>query len=434
MSSHPPNSLLSLAAKLRSSDLPLHAYLDQLQELFERREPEVLAFVPEDDRFGRLHREADALLTAYPQVENRPFLFGVPVGVKDIFHVSGLLTKAGSKLPVDQLQDVEALSVTTLRSAGALILGKTVTTEFAYFAPGPTHNPHVLDHTPGGSSSGSAAAVAAGLCPLTLGTQTIGSINRPAAFCGVVGYKPSYDRISRQGVIPLSPSADHVGLFVPAAADVAPVAALLCKDWRAATGTVTNRPILGIPEGPYLENVSAVGLEHFQAACGELLDAGFEVKRVATMLDFDEIVARHNFIVAADAANVHKDWYREYRELYHEKTADLIERGMKVSQAQLERAQQGQLKLRQELSAQMRENHLDLWISPAAIGPAPAGLNSTGDPIMNLPWTHAGLPTLSLPAGQTANGLPLGLQLAADWYADEQLNSWSESIAKVVSS
>ncbi len=141
-----------------------------------------------------------------------------------------------------------------LKSAGALILGKTVTTEFAYFAPGPTRNPHAADHTPGGSSSGSAAAVGAGLSMLTLGTQTIGSVNRPAAFCGVVGYKPSYDRISRQGVIPLSPSADHVGIFVPQASDVAPVASLLCQNWQVKL--VNNRPTLGIPEGPYISHAS----------------------------------------------------------------------------------------------------------------------------------------------------------------------------------
>ena len=431
MSTQLPKTLVSLADMLRSGHLPLHTYLDQLADLFESREPQVLSFVPEKDRFERLHSEAAALLAKYPEPAKRPSLFGVPVGVKDIFQVSGMVTQAGSKLPTELLQGTEAPSVSALKSAGALILGKTVTTEFAYFAPGPTRNPHAADHTPGGSSSGSAAAVGAGLSMLTLGTQTIGSVNRPAAFCGVVGYKPSYDRISRAGVIPLSPSADHVGIFVPRVADVAPAAALLCHSWQSATGA--GRPTLGIPEGPYLDHASAEGLAHFRTTCRLLSEAGFEIKHVPGMLDFDDIVERHNLIVAADAAKVHASWYAEYGDLYHPKTAELIVRGMKISPAELAIAQQGQPRLRQELGDLMDENGLDLWISPAAVGAAPLGLDSTGDPVMNLPWTHAGLPTLSLPAGKNDAGLPLGLQLAGRWYGDELLLVCAQSIENIIS-
>ena len=208
------------------------ADIDQLEDHFNKREPEVLAFLPEAGRFDRLRREARQLLDRYPQPDQRPLLFGVFIGVKDIFRVDGFPTRAGSRLPPDLFAGEEAESVTRLRQAGALILGKTVSTEFAYFAPGPTRNPHHLQHTPGGSSSGSAAAVAAGLCPVALGTQTIGSIIRPAAFCGVVGYKPSYDRISRSGVIPLSPSLDHVGLFAADVEDVKRCAQLLIGEWE----------------------------------------------------------------------------------------------------------------------------------------------------------------------------------------------------------
>ncbi len=176
--------------------------LDQVSEAesqFEKRELLVKAFLPEEGRFDRLRQEAESLLARYPHIDDRPPLFGMLVGVKDIFHVDGFTTQAGSHLPSAVLQGAQARSVTLLQRAGALILGKTVTTEFAYFSPGPTRNPHNPEHTPGGSSSGSAAAVAAGLCPLALGTQTIGSIIRPAAFCGVVGLKPGCDRISRDG-------------------------------------------------------------------------------------------------------------------------------------------------------------------------------------------------------------------------------------------
>src|SRR5829696_7702500 len=207
-----PNQLIEA---LRSNELTLPEYLSQVEAQFTGREPAILALLPEENRFARLKTEADTLALGYPDLVNRPPLFGAFVGVKDIFHVEGFTTQAGSALPSELFQGEEAESVTRLKDAGALIFGKTVTTEFAYFSAGPTRNPHNVAHTPGGSSSGSAAAVAAGFCQLALGTQTIGSIIRPASFCGVVGLKPTYERISRAGVIPLSPSLDHIGFFTP---------------------------------------------------------------------------------------------------------------------------------------------------------------------------------------------------------------------------
>jgi Asp-tRNA(Asn)/Glu-tRNA(Gln) amidotransferase A subunit family amidase len=169
--------------------------IDRCEVTFAASEPRVQAFLPEPDRFGRLRREAEALLARYPDVRAHPPLFGTLVGVKDIFHVDGFDTRAGSRLPPEVLRGPQAESVRRLKNAGALILGKTVTTEFAYFVPGPTRNPHNLDHTPGGSSSGSAAAVAADFCRLALGTQTIGSIIRPETFAGWRG-KP-WARLSK---------------------------------------------------------------------------------------------------------------------------------------------------------------------------------------------------------------------------------------------
>jgi Asp-tRNA(Asn)/Glu-tRNA(Gln) amidotransferase A subunit family amidase len=431
MTSQLPKSLLTLSEELRSGQLPLMRFLDQLEAWFEQREPEVLAFLPEAGRFARLRQEARELLAQYPASEQRPFLFGVPVGIKDIFHVSGFVTRAGSSLPEAKLQGPEAPSVSALRDAGALILGKSVTTEFAYFAPGPTRNPHSPGHTPGGSSSGSAAAVGAGLCHLALGTQTIGSVNRPASFCGVAGYKPSYNRISKEGVIPVSDSADHVGFFTPRVSDMAPVAGIMCLNWDEIVND--TQPVLGIPDGPYMDQTSAEGIAHFQMTCQRLDAAGFTVKSVAAMADFEEIYERHNLLVAAEAAQVHAAWYAEYAGDYHAKTADLIERGKQVSHDQLQSARQGQMKLRQQLTQLMDENGLDLWISPAAVGPAPAGLDSTGDPVMNLPWTHAGLPTVSIPSGTNQTGLPLGLQIIARWYEDERLLAWSENLEKTLS-
>lgn len=423
-------SLAKLAESLRAGELLLLDYLAQLEAYFAQREPEVLAFVPEDGRFQRLRREAKVLLGHYPDVEKRPLLFGVPIGVKDIFHVDGFITRAGCRLPAEVLQGAEAASVTALRRAGALILGKTVTTEFAYFAPGPTRNPHNLAHTPGGSSSGSAAAVGAGLSPLTFGTQTIGSVNRPAAFCGVVGYKPSYGRIAKTGVIPLAASVDHVGLFAPDVAGIELAAGLLCAHWQPLVPS--RPPVLAVPEGPYLDRVDVAGRAHFRQVCRHLHDAGFVVKSVLAMPDFEEIYARHNLLVAAEAARFHAEWFAQYGELYHAKTAELIKRGQAVPDRRLQKARRGREQLRDELMQLMNKHGVDLWLSPPAPGAAPAGLESTGDPVMNLPWTHSGLPTMSLPAGKNDAGLPLGLQLTGRWYEDEAMLSWAAEIGAVV--
>jgi len=419
-------SLAALINRLQSGELPLLDYLDELEAHFVAREPEVLAFVPEDGRFARLRRAAQALLQTYPDPANRPPLFGAPVGVKDIFHVDGFPTRGGSQLPPEALGGDEADCVTAVRRAGALILGKTVTTEFAYFAPGPTRNPHNPAHTPGGSSSGSAAAVAARLCPLAFGTQTIGSVNRPASFCGVFGYKPSYGRISKAGVIPLSGSLDHVGFFTRQTAGAEIAAGLLCQHWQ--TVAAERRPVLGIPAGPYLENASSEMLAHYRAICDQLAAAGFALKPIPVMRDFEEIRARHNLIVAAEAARVHADWFARFGDRYHAKTAELIQRGQSVTDAELAAAVGGRPLLRQQFTALMDAYGLDAWITPAAPGPAPKGLDSTGDPVMNLPWTHAGLPAVTLPSGFAANGLPLGVQLVGRWYGDEALLGWAAEV------
>ncbi|MBM4423862.1 MAG: amidase [Chloroflexi bacterium] len=422
-----PPTLPQLAATLRAGELLIADYFARLESQFDSRERDVIAFVPEEGRFDRLRREADSLLARYPDPKTRPPLFGVPIGVKDIFHASGFTTRAGSKLPPEILQGAEAESVTALKNAGALVLGKTVTTEFAYFGPGPTRNPHNPAHTPGGSSSGSAAAVAAGLCPLALGTQTIGSIVRPASFCGVFGFKPTYERISRAGVIPLSPSLDHVGLFATDAAGAKLAASALVRGWRSEIGEA-RRPVLGIPEGPYLNRASAEMLDHFRAVCQRLTQSGFVVKSVEAMPDFDAIRERHLLITAAEGARVHVDWFPHYRDLYHSKTVELLERGRAVSDEALAAARRGCKQLCDELHLLMNAHGIDLWVAPSAVGPAPKGLDSTGDPVMNLPWTHAGMPSCNLPSGRNTDGLPLGLQLAARFNADEHLLAWAAEI------
>jgi Asp-tRNA(Asn)/Glu-tRNA(Gln) amidotransferase A subunit family amidase len=420
-----------LAQALRGSEGALLRYLDWLEARFASLEPGIQAYLDEPDRFGRLRQVADHKLASEP-VDQRPPMFGMPIGVKDIFHVSGFETRAGSQLPAGVLQGEQAQSVSALQQAGALICGKTVTTEFAYFAPGPTTNPHNPGHTPGGSSSGSAAAVAAGLAPLALGTQTIGSINRPAAFCGTVGFKPSYGQISTEGVIPLAPGLDHVGFFSPDAGSAAWAAEMLLTS--ATPSALPDASLrLAIPAGPYLDHAGDIAMAHFAEIVGELRAAGHSVIELTCMLDFETIVDRHQLILAGECARVHAPWFEAYAMSYHPKTRALIERGQAVTRAELKRALPGRQVLRAYFEALMDEHRVDAWITPAAPGPGPHGLESTGDPVMNLPWTQSGLPSVTLPSGFAPDGLPLGLQVIARFGHDATLLEWAQWLEPVLS-
>ncbi len=428
--------LTDLATDLRSNTLELSTYLAQVCNYLDKAEPKVQALLPEPDRRARLLAEANALQARFPDPANRPPLYGALVGVKDIFQVDGYPTRAGSKLPAELFEGPEATCVEMLRESGALILGKTVTTEFAYFAPGPTRNPHNLAHTPGGSSSGSAAAVAAGFCPLALGTQTIGSVIRPAAYCGIVGFKPSYNRIDPAGLIFVSPSLDHVGLFTQDVAGMILAAAVLCQDWRPdlANATSDQRPVLGIPDGPYLTQASAEGLAEFKAQLAHLEEAGYIIRQVSTLEDIEAIDQYHRRLMAAEMAQVHLDWFARYEDRYRPQTVELIQMGKTVSREEINAARIRKNTLENKLETLMEQVGIDIWVSPAAPGPAPQGINSTGDPAMNLPWTNAGLPTITVPAGRSANGLPLGLQLAASFMNDERLLAWAKPIAATLKS
>ena len=419
-----------LIEDLRAGQLTFPDFLAQAEARFLEREPDVLAFIPEEERFARLLEESETLVLSYTDLIERPILFGALAGVKDIFHVEGFTTQAGSRLPYELLQGKEARSVTRLKEVGALMLGKTVTTEFAYFSPGPTRNPYNTEHTPGGSSSGSAAAVAAGFCHLALGTQTIGSIIRPAAFCGVVGFKPTYDRVPREGVIPLSPSLDHIGFFTADVDTAKRVASVLVEGWKSESPE--RKPTLGIPAGPYLDSASDQALAWFNTICEALAQTGYELRRVPIMPDFQEIRARHSVIMSAEAAQGHANWFDKYGDLYSAKFTELIKRGQAVSDSQLQDAFTARDSFRDQITKTMNDNNIDLWISPPAIGPAPKGLESTGDPVMNLPWTQIGFPAINLPSGKTEDGLPMGFQIIGKWNMDELLLGWAEDLEKAV--
>jgi Asp-tRNA(Asn)/Glu-tRNA(Gln) amidotransferase A subunit family amidase len=418
--------LADVAASLRGGEREIAEVLATCYERIDSHEPDVRALLPEPRRRDRLDAEAATMAERYPDPEDRPPLYGVPVGVKDIFHVDGLPTRAGSDLPPGKLAGPQSAAVSKLREAGALVLGKTVTTEFAYFEPGPTRNPHDTAHTPGGSSSGSAAAVAAGMCPVAFGTQTIGSVIRPASFCGVVGYKPSFGRIPIGGVVPLSKSLDHVGLFTQDLAGMELVASLCCDEWDAAEAT--DRPTLGVPEGPYLEQATETGRAHFENNVDRLEAAGYEVRRVETFEHIETVSDRHVDLMAAEAALAHHGLIETLADHYAESTLEMLEDGRAVTTEELAVARQSRLDLREALTATMDDHAIDVWVSPAAPGPAPEGIESTGDPKMNLPWTHTGFPALNLPASE-ADGLPIGLQCTARFGDDERLLAWGDEMA-----
>jgi Asp-tRNA(Asn)/Glu-tRNA(Gln) amidotransferase A subunit family amidase len=410
---------------MRDGRLDLLTYIDTICPLIDEADSRIEALLPEKDRHSRLRTDAQALQARFPDPANRPPLYGILVGIKDTYRVDGFPTQVGSKLPPALFVGPEASCVTALREAGALILGKTVTTEFAYFEPGPTRNPRNLNHTPGGSSSGSVAAVAAGFCPLTFGTQVIGSTIRPAAFCGIVGFKPTYGRISTDGLVKCADSVEHVGYFTQDVAGCAFVAPLLCQDWHSEfVAEADALPVLGIPEGPYLAQASDEALAAFEDQVLLLEQVGYRVRRVRLFEDIETINRRHTRLVFAEMARYHSSWFAEYEALYRPRTVAALREGQTVSDEEHEGAVAGRTILRAEVETLMRQSGIDLWITPATTGPAPEGLSNTGSPVMNLPWTYVGLPAITIPAGLATNGLPLGLQCVAAAMADEQLLSW----------
>jgi Asp-tRNA(Asn)/Glu-tRNA(Gln) amidotransferase A subunit family amidase len=426
-----PRSLTRAAAALRAGETAVAATAAGTCDRIDEVNPRVHAFVGEAGRRDRLGAEGRAVSERWAQPRDRPPLYGVPVGVKDIIRVDGLPTRAGSALPPAVLGGTQAAVVDRLREAGALIAGKTVTAEFAASAPGPTRNPHNLRHTPGGSSSGSAAAVATGAVPLAIGTQTVGSTIRPAAYCGVVGFKPGYGRVPADGVIANAPAFDTVGFFTADVASAELAAAVLCDRWRPAMRT-SRLPVLGIPAGRYLEHAGAEALDAFGRHATLLREAGFGVLRMAVMPDFDQVAADLLVINRYEVAEAHADWFPRFGDLYRAETAAAIRAGQLIDHGDYLRALSGRERFRDGISAAMPAAGIDLWMAPPATGPAPPETWHTGDPVMSLPWSYAGLPAISLPAGRARNGLPLGLQLVGGPGGDEQLLRWAGAVEAVL--
>jgi len=371
-------------------------------------------------------------------------LHGIPIGVKDIYFTAGMRTTAGSKILAGFVPAYDATAVGRLKKAGAIVLGKTATTEFAHFDPAPTRNPWNLDHTPGGSSSGSAAAVAAQMCPAALGSQTAGSVLRPAAYCGVVGFKPTIGRISRYGVFPFSWTLDTMGFFTRSVKDGAILLRVLAgfdpqdlassrepvPEYARSLGSLKRPPRIGIVQFYYRQNAQQEVWKHTEQVIRRLEKAGAQITEAQMPETFWAVHAAQRIISRVEGASAHEEMYKDHRDGYGPKIRELVEIGLLIPGVDYLRGQKIKRQFRREMEAVMEK--YDGLLTPTTPSAAPAGLSSTGDPAFQVPWTFAGLPSLSLPSGLTREGLPLGIQLIGPAWGEARLLAVASFCEKVL--
>jgi Asp-tRNA(Asn)/Glu-tRNA(Gln) amidotransferase A subunit family amidase len=376
------------------------------------------ALLPADAALA-LARERDEALAC--GADTGP-LHGLAVGIKDVIDTADLPTEYGSPIYRGHRPPRDARCVRLLREAGAIVIGKTVTCEFANYPPSRTRNPYDPSRTPGGSSSGSAAAVADGHVAVALGTQTAGSIIRPAAFNGVIGFKPSYSRYAREGVLPLAPSLDTLGFFVRRMEDLALVHSVLrARPGRAAGARAAAPPMIGIARTPWSGKAEPAMQRALEETAATLRSAGAEVDEIELPAIFAEVVAAQELIFAGEAARGFERELREHGELIGvEMRERLLVPGAQVSDARLEDARQLLADARVQFALVMRG--VDVLLTPAATGEAPRR-DSTGDPVFNRAWTALHAPCLCYPVGLGPHGLPLAVQVVGRLEEDEALLS-----------
>jgi Asp-tRNA(Asn)/Glu-tRNA(Gln) amidotransferase A subunit family amidase len=417
------------AAAIRDGRLTSIALIEACLERIEAREHEVQAWAFLDPE----HALTQARAADEWRKRGRPLgpLHGMPIGVKDIVDTADMPTENGTVLHAGRRPRQDATLVSLLRAAGAVILGKTVTTELAVYGPNKTRNPHNLEHTPGGSSSGSAAAVADGMVPLAIGTQTNGSVIRPASFCGVYGFKPSHGLIPRTGVLTQSPPLDTVGVMAADLEGLAllaePLMAFDAKDPasrphpRPALLEVLRAPPPAPPKLAFVRSpVWDQAAEDTRAGFAELVEAlGERVEELALSASFDDAIEIHRTIMEADLA---KSFAREYEtggDKLTSRLREMIERGREVRAVDYNRA----VARVATLNAVLAEffSSYDAILTPAAPGEAPRGLGSTGSPVFCTIWTLCGVPAVTLPLLTGASGMPIGVQLVGEKGDDARL-------------
>ena len=418
------------ARQIRDGVLTSEELVQACLERIREAEPQVQAWTFLEDE----HAVAQARMADERKRSGEPIgpLHGVPVGLKDIIDTADMPTENGTVLHQGRMPRNDAAVVAMLRAAGAVILGKTVTTECAYFSPGKTRNPHNPEHTPGGSSSGSAAAVAAAMVPLALGSQTAGSTIRPGSFCGVYAFKPTHGLIPRTGILQLSRTLDHVGLFSRTIEDLALLAEQVAgyDEGDPDTRPRARVPFLGIsheepPVEPMLAFIKTPHWDRVDAdareAFGELVEAlGDRVEEVELFPSATQAWDWHKTIMEAEmAANFEREWHTG-RDQLSKQLFSLIERGREIRAVDYQRALRLVPRLAESFDELFMERY-DAILTPAALGTAPKGLGATGDPVFCSLWTLLGMPAISLPLMQGANGLPLGVQLVGRRNFDARL-------------
>jgi aspartyl-tRNA(Asn)/glutamyl-tRNA(Gln) amidotransferase subunit A len=424
----------------------------ECRDAIERLEPEVRAWVHLD--LTAAEEAANQLDRELSEGRDRGPLHGIPIGVKDIIDVAGMPTGLGAPMlggrsaaAGTELATVDAPLVAQLRAAGAVILGKTVTTPYAWIDPPVTRNPWNPERTPGGSSSGSAAAVSSGMCYAAIGSQTGGSILRPASYCGVSGFKPSYGAVSTTGVLPLAASLDHPGPIARSVADLEVVFSVIAEPAVLASSRTPafsasklqapdspepdratgSTPRVGWLQGFFDERAEPSMRTAIKGALTTLASAGATINEAAAPVDFDRVLQDHRALMAREAAVFHGPRLARSPELYPPRIRALVEEGEALPGS----ASRSALNQRADAIQAFRPTFktFNVLATPAATGPAPDP-STTGDPAFNAPWSFLGFPTVGIPIGLSPEGLPLGLQLIGGPGSDFQLlriAAWCEA-------
>ena len=357
-----------------------------------------------------------------------PALYGVPVGIKDIIDTARLPTTWGTRgYHRVEHADMDAAIVTQLARLGALPMGKTVSTEYAYFQPSKTRNPHDPTRTPGGSSSGSASAVAAGMVPVALGTQTVGSIIRPASYCGVVGFKPTHGTLSVAGLKPLAPSLDTLGWFTRHLEDTRTLFTALTGDAPISALTRLDGVRVGLCRVPSTHLPSLESTAALEDAAARMTALGADIVPVDLGASFDALVTHQQVILAYEASRALASERERFEVSMSPALIALLDEGQRLSLSHYWASRQAAERARLTLSQQCAER-FDVLLAPSAPGVAPEGLTSTGDPIYSRVWTLLGVPCVNLPLHWTPQGLPVGIQLIADRYQDQRLLSIASAL------
>ena len=418
----------------------MESLLEQIREL----EPSLKAWVTLDEEAAlQSARDAEAEIG---RTGPRTPLHGIPIGVKDIYYTKGVLTTAGAPQYRDFVPGYDATSVAKLKEAGAIILGKAVTTQFADGDPSPTFNPWDREHTPGGSSSGSAVAVAARMCPAALGSQTGGSTLRPASYNGVVGLKPTYGRISRYGVVPFAWSLDTVGIIARTVNDTALLLQAMAghdsndassslepvDDYVSGLAARKDPPRIGVIRDFYHEIASDEVNRHTDEVVRILEKAGAVVSEAKLPDSFHLHEAARSVVINVDAAAFHQRMYNQNPDDYGPHLRRIIEVGMLVPGAQYLQAQRVRARFRRDAEAMFKD--WDVLLTPATPTAAPRDRTTTGNVVFQAAWTSAGLPAIAIPSGLDGAGMPLGVQLVAAPFAEAKLLDaahWCESVLGV---